>query len=212
MTKENLKEAGQPQANEGGAHDDADDVMVPKTELTSVIAQRQQEKSKRRDAERSAAELQAQLAQYEAKEREREEDAMRKRGEFEKLLQAEKASKAEVAAQLKTVLWDQRFKNTVSAVSAKAGIAPSLVEGLLLREKHVGGADVAPEDLTDEMVTVLAKSLRSAAPSLFETQGQGGSPNTPGLNMGNKKPGEETMDAEKARIVALAKAHSHKRG
>lgn len=209
MAQENI-ETGKSQTNEGGAHDD--DVMVPKSELTSVIGQRQAEKSKRRDAEHALAEAQARLAEFEARDKEREEEEMRKRGEFEKLLEQERASKAEVSAQLEKVLWDQRFQNTVSAVSAKAGIDPALVEGQLLRMQHVSGADVALEQIDDEKVTGLAKALRGAAPSLFETKGKGGSPSTPGLNMANKKAGEETMDAEKARIVALAQQFSFNKG
>jgi len=210
MAQENI-ETGLSQANEGGAHDDGD-VMVPKSELTSVIGQRQAEKAKRREAEKTAAEMAAKLAEYEARDKEREEAEMRRRGEFEKLLDAERKSKAEVSAQLEKVLWDQRFQNTVSAVSTKAGIDPALTEGLLLRMQHVSGAEVALEEIDDEKVTGLAKALRGAAPSLFETKGKGGSPSVPGLNMANKDTGEGTLDADKARVMALAKSLSPKQG
>lgn len=199
------------QDDKGGAQHD--DVMVPKSELTSVIGQRQAEKAKRRAAEQSAAEMAAKLAEYEARDQEREEEEMRKRGEFEKLLEAERKSKADISAQLEKVLWTQRFNNTVAAVSTKAGIDPTLTEGLLLRMQHVSGADVALEEIDDEKVTDLAKALRSAAPSLFQTDGKGGSPRAPGLNMGNKAAGEDLAGgADKARVEAIARGLSTARG
>lgn len=197
---------GQDQGTGGGHHED--DAMVPRSELKSVIEQRQAEKAKRRETDRALAEAQARLAEFEAKDREREEEEMRKRGEFEKLLEAERVSKAELAKQLEAERWDRKFQSTVSAVSAKAGIAPELVEGLLLRQQRVSGADVALEEITDETVTGLAKTLKSVAPSLFEAAGKGGSPSVPGMNMANKNAGEGVMDAEKARVIALAKQHS----
>lgn len=205
-------EPGEGQGTGGADNDGAGD-LVPRAELTQVIDQRQKFKGKLREVEASNAKMAAKLAEYEAKDREREEEEMRKRGEFEKLLKAEQESKAELASQLEQVLWDQKFSATVAAVSTKLGGDPAVVEGLLLRHQRVSGTDVALGEIDDESVTGLAKALKSAAPSMFSPNGKGGSPSTPGLNMGNKKTGEdETLDSEKARVIALAKSHSYNPG
>lgn len=202
-------ETGKAQGN-GGAGEDNE--LVPRSELARVIDQRQKTKGKLREVEASAAQMAAKLAEYEAKDREREEEEMRKRGEFEKLLNAERDSKAQLEKQLQQVVWDQKFAATVAAVSAKAGIDPAVAEGLLLRHQRVSGTDVALEEIDDESVTGLAKALKGAAPGLFATVGKGGSPSTPGLNMANKRAGEEEsiLDSEKARVINLAKQYSHK--
>lgn len=209
----NQNEPGETQGTGGADNNDGAGKFVPREELLSAIEQRQKFKGRLREAEASNAEMAAKLAEYASKDREREEEEMRKRGEFEKLLKAEQESKAEIASKLEQVLWDQKFSATVAAVSAKTGHDPALVEGLLLRHQRVSGADVALEEIDDEGVTGLAKALKSAAPSLFAAKGKGGSPSTPGLNMANKKAGEdETLDAEKARVIALAKSHSYNQG
>lgn len=179
MSDENVG-AETPNANEGGAH--ADD-MVPKSEFTKVIGQRQDLKAKIREYE-------ARFAQEESAKAEAQEAALRQQGENEKIIAARDEQLASVTAELEQLKWGQRFKNTAAAVSAKAGIDQGLAEALLLREKHVSGADVALEELSDEVVTELAKTLRSSNPSLFQTSGKGGSPSVPGLNEANKAPGE----------------------
>ena len=191
------------QEKEGGDLDN--DQTVSKSELLRVIDQRQSLKSKLREYE-------VKFAEIEAAKQEAEEARMREAGEHEKIIASRDAKLSETQEELEQLRWGIRFNQTVAAVSTKAGVEPALVEALLLREQRASGMDVALEDLTDSAVTDLAKALHRAAPSLFETKGKGGSPSTPGLNMANKKAGEETMDAEKARIVALAQQFSFNKG
>lgn len=186
------------QRNEGGAHEE----VVPKSELSKVISQRQELKAKTREYE-------AKLAEYEARDKEREEEEMRKRGEFEKLLEAERAQRTQLEQQIHERNRRDRFSATVTAVAAKAGIDPVVTEGLLLREGQISGTDVAPEELTDDVVVGLAKALRKSAPHLFAADGKGGSPRIPGLNMANKQPGEDPDSPAKRRVKELAKALSN---
>ncbi len=191
-----------PQANAGGAPFDE---VVPKSEFAKVIGQRQDLKAKLRDYE-------AKLAEREAAEREAQEAALRAQGENEKIIEARDKRIAELEALEAKRVRKERFSLTASAVSAKAGLPVQIIEGLLLREEQVSGADVALDEVTDEAVTDLAKRLREAVPSLFETNGKGGSPNVPGLNMGNKARGEDNPEANKWTLRARkASEHNRKR-
>jgi len=179
----------------------SDEIQVAESQADTGGAQVDELKAKAREYE-------AKLAEYEARDREREDEELRKRGEFEKLLESERKEKAEILAKMAARDRKDRFARTAQAVSAKAGISLAIAEALLLREEAIGGADVAPEEISDDYVVDLAKRLRAAAPDLFQTESKGGSPGIPGLNMGNKKPGESNLDSGKARAQRIAKALS----
>jgi hypothetical protein len=197
MSDENTG-SDESQANEGGAQSDE---VVSKSEFSKVVGQRQELKSKFRDAL-------AKLEEYEAREKEREDTEKRRQGQFEELLQAEQAEKAEISKELERLKWGQRFNETVKAVAGKAGLDIAVTEGLLLREQQVSGADVAPEEVSDDVVAGLIKQIKSAAPALFEPRGVGGSPGAPGLNMANKKEGEASGRGKYYAMAQRLSAHN----
>ena len=170
--------------------------------FTGVVEQRQKLKSTVRDQA-------AKLAEYEAREKEAQEAALRSQGENEKIIAARDEALQATAAELQQLKWGIKFKDTVAAVSAKTGLDHVLTEALLLREQQVSGTEVALDELTDDSVLGLAKALKSSAPHMFATKGVGGSPSIPGLNVGNKAEGE--MDSAKARVRALAKGLSYQK-
>lgn len=176
--------------------------VVAYDEFTKVVGQRQDLKGKLRDQA-------AQLAEYQAREKEAADDKLREQGEYQKLLEQERAEKLDFKQKYEQRLYNEKFNSTVAAVSAKTGLDRVMTEALLLREKQVSGTEVALDELSDDSVTELAKALKLSAPSMFTTKGVGGSPTTPGLNMENKAEGEG--DVKKARVRALARELSYQK-
>ncbi len=200
MSEEANADAGAGDKAEAAPNEPAK--VVSYDEFSKVVGQRQDLKGKLRDQA-------AQLAEYQAREKEAQEAAIRSQGENEKIIAERDKALAATTSELEQLKWGIKFNNTVAAVSAKTGLDHVMAEALLLRERQVSGTEVALEEISDDAVTGLAKALRASAPALFQAKGVGGSPTTPGLNMGNKAEGEG--DAKRARIRALARDLSYKK-
>ncbi|MGH1451196.1 MAG: OmpH family outer membrane protein [Pseudomonadaceae bacterium] len=171
----------------------APEVSFTKEQFQGVVDQRQAEKAKRR-------ELAAKVAEYEAKAKETADAKMREQGEFQKLLEAEKAEKSKLEQQLHSMQTEQRSALAVDAVTNKIERADrSIVHALmLLQEKQ--GVDIAPEEVSTDFVDAMVGRIKSVAPQLFQPQGIGGTPGVPGTNT--------RADGDDARIDRLAKKYS----
>lgn len=167
MSEENLEGVETPAADDGGSGDSEE--MVPKRHLDDIHQQRKKLKEKIREKD-------AIISGYEAKKAEAEEAAIRAQGENEKIIAARDEELAGVRAELEQMKWGQRFSATTSAVANASGQDADVVKGLLLLEKQERGTDVAPEELSDDGVAEFVDMLRKRAPSLFQTQGVGGTP------------------------------------
>lgn len=185
MSEENLEGVETPATDDGGSVDS--EPMVPKRHLDDIARQRKElkEKIKERDAK---------IAGYEAKKAEAEEAAIRAQGENEKIIAARDEELAGVRAELEQMKWGQRFSVTTNAVAAASGQDADVVKGLLLLEKQERGTDVAPEELSDDGVAEFVDMLRKRAPSLFQTQGVGG---TPGAATGDGGTSETQQRAQR---------------
>ncbi len=151
------------------------DDVVPKSALEEAIAGRQKAKAKARDAL-------AELAEYKAREAEAREAKLREQGEFEKLLEKERAEKEQIQAQMTSMVREHRTGMALDAVSTKVeGVDRSVLHAMmLLAEKQ--GVDIAPEEVSTDFVDTVVGHIKQMAPALFAAKPVGGTPGQPGSN------------------------------
>lgn len=158
---------------------------------------------KKRDlAKAKAKELEAKLAEYEAREKQRSQASMT----LEQQLEAAQAELQALKAEETKRAYKTREERFLAKVVEHVGQSSGVVRGLLLAAKEDHGFDIAPEDFGMSDVKRAASLLKEIDPSLFAPKSGGAPTPSPGLSSRSLAPEEMPSSDDDNYWLSLAKS------